>query len=160
MHKVILSALGTFLLAGCATIASAPPAPDIITYATEPCFGACPVYRLTVSSDGIAVFEGKAHTQVIGRRSFVLKQEEYEAFKAALEPYRPVGDKVLGRDPSQCNNRVATDLPGVDIRWVTEDRNDHLYAYYGCDMEGNAAMFDALQRAPRELPLAIYIGQY
>lgn len=160
MRKFALVALGATALSGCMAIPDAPPAPDVITYATEPCFGRCPVYRLTVSSDGIAVFEGRENTLVTGRRTFAIKLEEYAAFKAMLEPYRPVGERILGRDPAQCNNRVATDLPGVDIRWSSEDRSDHLYAYYGCDMEGNREMYQALMRAPYELPMTIYIGQY
>ncbi|MBB3764006.1 DUF6438 domain-containing protein [Sphingomicrobium lutaoense] len=159
MVKAILAAIGPILLAGCATIPSAPKAPDVITYATEPCFGRCPVYRLTVSSDGVAVFEGKANTLVTGRRTFVVKEEEYQAFKAMLEPHRPVGERIIRPGSEECRN-AATDHPGVDIRWATEDRSDHLSAYYGCDMDLNRDMYEALMRAPYELPMTIYIGQY
>ncbi|WP_260484383.1 DUF6438 domain-containing protein [Sphingomicrobium flavum] len=159
MRTLGLAAIGAFTLAGCTTIPSAPPAPDVITYATEPCFGKCPVYRLTVSSDGVAVFEGRENTLVTGRRTFVVKLDEYEAFKAKLEPYRPVGEEIIRPGSPGCD-RVATDMPGVDIRWTTEDRNDHLSVYYGCEMESRAGMHADLLRAPYELPITIYLGQY
>ena len=38
-----------------------------ITIERTPCFGKCPVYRLTLRGDGTVVFEGKANTDSTGR---------------------------------------------------------------------------------------------
>lgn len=122
-----------------------------IRYETGPCFGACPVYVLTVRSDGTGTFEGRQHTAVQGVREFTLTPAQFADFRARLEPYRPVGQRRLSTGP-ECNGRVATDLPSVEISWTQKGPQSRLYAYYGCDMEGNAAMFEALQNAPKALP--------
>jgi len=46
------------------TMPDAPVAiePDSIAYETGPCFGACPVLRVSVRPDGSGIFEGRQHT--------------------------------------------------------------------------------------------------
>lgn len=151
--------LGLLLaLSGCQSIPKAPPAPETIRYETGPCFGVCPVYTVTVSSDGIASFEGKQNTQIIGRRSFVIRADEYEAFKAALAPWRPNGEAMLVPGKPECMPE-ATDMPSVDVRWSKEEGSDHLFVYFGCNMDANQVMFDALADAPMALPLNAFVGQ-
>ena len=154
---ITVAALG---LSACATATGevAPPPPPTagmfleIRYETGPCFGACPVYALTVSRNGSGVFEGRQHTAVVGTRSFTVTPEQFAAFRNRLEPYRPydVQDRRIA-DPN-CGGRVATDLPSVDIIWTEKGPRQHLFAYYGCDMERNAALFEALRNAPQALP--------
>ena len=51
-------------------------------------------------------------------------------------------------------------MPSVDISW-TDTKPSHLYVYYGCDMERNAAMFEALRNAPGTIPeLQLLIGKH
>ena len=51
------AALGASLLLAACAAASAPASPaETISFETGPCFGACPVYRLTVNSDGSGTF--------------------------------------------------------------------------------------------------------
>ena len=49
--------------AACATVPPAASAQSI-SYETGPCFGACPVFRVTVSPDGSGTFEGRRFTAV------------------------------------------------------------------------------------------------
>src|SRR3546814_1765112 len=58
------------------------------------CFGACPVYTVTVSPDGQGVFAGKRFTAVTGERTFALPRDAYDRFAAALAPYRPESGEV------------------------------------------------------------------
>src|SRR3546814_11246735 len=52
MRSILLLA-PLIALAGCVAGGTATPADRAtITYATQPCFGACPVYTVTVSPDG------------------------------------------------------------------------------------------------------------
>ena len=145
--------IASALLAGCA---AAPPPPtagtvETIRYETGPCFGMCPVYVLTARSDGTATFEGKRDTAVQGTRDFAITPAQYANFRSRLQPYRPTGERRLTAG-EECNGRVATDLPSVDITWTAKGPQSRLIAYYGCDMEGNAVMFEALRRAPEALP--------
>lgn len=156
MFRLLLVLASGAALASCAAIPGAPKAPETIRYATGPCFGTCPVYVVTVSSDGVAAYDGRNHVQVEGRRTFVVSDAEFEAFKAALAPYRPEGIRKL--DHSTCTN-MATDLPTIEVAWNDGKRRDILSVNLGCDMETNRPMFQALQAAPLQLPLDIYVGR-
>jgi hypothetical protein len=156
-------------LAGCARNAGEAPVPDkpapipiesdSIRYETGPCFGRCPVYSVTVRSDGSGVFEGKQHTEVTGTREFKLSADQYKAFADALAAWRPAsGEKRIVPGEPGCE-QVATDLPSVSIRWTRAIGDSQgLDFYYGCDMEKNEAMANALGNAPDALPLEELIG--
>ncbi|WP_265570389.1 DUF6438 domain-containing protein [Sphingomicrobium nitratireducens] len=153
----ILIALGlAATTAGCMAIPPAPEGPQVISYETQNCFGACPVYEVTVSSDGVGTFEGKEHVSALGIHHFTVTRGQFDAFAATLAPWRPDGDRSLV--DGACNGRIATDLDGVVVRWTDSGGSDRLSAYYGCDMEGNAAMFEALRAAPRHLPIGAMIA--
>ena len=57
----------------------------------------------------------------------------------------------------QCRS-YATDMPGVDVFWNrATGKPDVLSAYFGCDMEGNRALFDGLKAAVDALPIQDFI---
>ena len=143
------------LMAGCAAAPPSYPPPtagsvETIRYETGPCFGMCPVYVLTVRSDGTGTFEGRQHTAVEGVRDFTVSPAQFAEFRARLAPYRPVGERRIAEQ--NCGRMVAPDLPSVEITWTAKGPQSRLYVYYGCDMERNAAMFEALRRAPEAIP--------
>jgi len=143
-------------LAGCSHADHAGPKPipvesDSITYETGPCFGACPVYSITVRPDGSGVFTGKRFTAVTGERAFKLTAAQYEAFAARLAPYRPASGEV--RYEGKNCQQVATDMPSVDVRWTRAIGDSQaLMFYFGCDMDKNRAMANALGGAIEALP--------
>lgn len=151
-----LTILCAAALAGCMSIPGAPKAPETIRYVTGPCKGTCPVYVVTVSSDGVAMYDGRQNVLVTGRRTFVVSDNEYQAFKAALAPWRPQGTRELRG--AACTTQ-ATDLPSVEVAWRDEERSDILHADFGCDREANQALFSALANAPRTLPLGPFVGR-
>jgi hypothetical protein len=146
-------------LAGCATTAGAAPEARVesISYETGPCFGACPVYRVTVNRDGTGQFEGQRFTAVTGERRFAVAPELYRAFAAHLEPLRPAsGERLYSGEACAM---MATDLPSADVKWRTRDgAEQHLYFYYGCDMERNRGIAERLRSAPDLLPIRDLIG--
>jgi hypothetical protein len=144
-------------LAGCATTAGADPAGETISYETGPCFGACPVYKVTVSSDGSGIFEGRRFTAVTGERNFRLSPAQYRAFAAQLAPVRPERGTV--RYSGEACRMMATDLPSAEVVWSGSGEERRLYFYFGCDMERNRALAERLQAAPRLLPIAELIGR-
>lgn len=138
-----------------AAVARAPV--ETITYETTPCFGFCPAYKVTLSSDGRGVFEGGSHTAVQGKQSFRATPAQFAKFRAALQPYRPRGERILTSAP-QCK-MVATDQISVDVRWRSAGRTARLNYYFGCDMDKYRAMREALSAAPRALPIGNLIGK-
>ena len=164
MAKRWMAGVGALALGGCVQPGTGPaPIPieaDSITYSTGSCFGACPVYTVTVRPDGTGSFEGKRFTAVAGVRSFTLTRAQYDAFAARLAPYRPEsGARRFTPGEPGCR-RMATDMPSADVTWTRAIGDSQaLYFYFGCDMEANRAMIDALARAPDVLPIADLIGK-
>ena len=171
MRKGMIAGLGVVLagaaMSGCVVVDASssgnngrPVAleSETIRYETGACFGACPVYTVTIAPDGRGTFEGQRFTAVTGTRSFQASPEAYRLFAAKLAPYRPQGERQLRAGQPGCA-RLATDQPSVDVRWTGGGAApSHLNAYFGCDMEQNAAMFRALADAPRALPIGGFIG--
>lgn len=153
-------------VAGCArTPAPETPAPAAavtqISYSTGPCFGACPVYAFTVQANGDGSFEGKRFTQTGGTKPFKLTRAQFDAFAAALAPYRPKPgtDRRYAHGEKGCE-RAATDMPSAEISWTGPAGKSSLSYYFGCDMEANRAMADAIGNAPDLIPaLAPLIGE-
>ncbi|UYY58232.1 DUF6438 domain-containing protein [Sphingomonas sp. S2-65] len=153
------------VLAGCASDQARPGGTpvaiegDSITLETGPCFGACPVYAVTVKPDGTGVFEGKRFTAVSGERSFRLSRAQYDAFAGALAPYRPAsGDVRYEMGSPNCGN-APTDMPSTEVRWTRAiGDGQKLHFYHGCRSE-NAALAQALRDAPGLLPIGAMIGK-
>ena len=163
----MIVAMAGLALAGCARTAgpgTTGPIPiegDSITYATGPCFGRCPVFSITVRPDGSGTFTGIRFTAVTGERSFQLTPAQYQAFQRRLAPYRPEsGERRYSHGEPGCE-QGATDLPSVDIRWTRAiGDSQSLYFNFGCNMEQNRAMADALGNAPDAIPaLEALIGE-
>ena len=151
--------LASLTLAGCATVAAAPTGGlESIAYETGPCFGACPVYRVTVNRDGSGVFEGRRFTAVTGERRFQATAEQFRAFARHLAPLRPATGEVhySGENCSM----TATDMPSADVAWHgAGGAQQRLSFYFGCDMERNRAIAERLRAAPDLLPIADLIGR-
>jgi len=147
------------LLAASLALPAAAPRPatpaETIVFETGPCFGTCPVYRVTVNSDGGGTFEGRRFTAVTGTRAFRLTPRQYRAFAAQLAPLRPARGSV--RYSGEACASMATDLPSAEITWRSRRGVQNLYFYYGCDMQRNRAIARRLTAAPGLLPIGDYI---
>lgn len=154
--KIIAPAIAATLIAlpACATPRSVTPI-QTISFETGPCFGACPVYRVTVNSDGSGTFEGRRFTAVTGTRPFRATPAQYRAFAAHLAPLRPASGTV--RYSGDACRSMATDLPSAEVTWRSPRGEQILYFYYGCDMARNRAIAERLTAAPALLPIGDFI---
>ncbi len=165
MKRLGLVMLLGLALAGCArTPRPADPTPPIaqrsekILYAAFACKGPCPVFKVELRGDQSGIFTGTAHTRFTGTANFPVTPAQLAAFKAALAPYRPKGERRIEPGTAECA-RAATDMPGVEVRWGEGSKADRLYLYFGCDREAHRAMADALGNAPDLLPLSMLLGE-
>ena len=155
------SAIGLFAslaLVGCATTAGASGEQvESISYETGPCFGACPVYTVTVNRDGSGLFEGRRFTALTGERRFSVTPAEYQAFVRQLDPLRPAsGERLYSGEACEM---TATDLPSTDVRWrMRTGAEPHLHFYHGCDMDRNRPIAERLRAAADLLPIGDFIG--
>lgn len=148
------------LLGACAPMPSPADtaAPLSIRYETGPCFGRCPSFTVTVNDSGEGVFNGTRFTAVTGERRFTATPEQFRAFRQTLAPLRPDGEADYRMGSKLCPH-AATDQASVDVRWTQGTRTDHLYYYFGCDMQDRSKR-EQLRAAVRELPLQDLIGEY
>ncbi len=66
-----------------AAVTTAPEA--LVSLERTPCFGACPVYVVSVLSDGTTRFEGKRHVKITEPVEVKLEASVLEKLKAAFE---------------------------------------------------------------------------
>jgi len=154
--RLILTMSAILLASGCATVPAAPVAieADSISFETGPCFGTCPVYKVTVRPDGTGMFEGRRFTAVTGERAFRVSPAQYRAFEAQLAPLRPAEGEVR----EEC--MTVSDMASVQVTWFSQIGNSQgYYLYFGCDRERNQAARERLQAAPALLPIADLIGR-
>ena len=157
MKTAILMLAAAFAAAPATAAPVRRAVPESITYRTGPCMGGCPIYNVTVRSDGSATFEGVNFTMVRGRRDFRVTPAQYRAFAAWLAPIRPARGSIDYTQPGMCRS-MATDLPSATVTWTSGRREQRLHYYYGCDMERRRALAQRLSAAPARLPIGDFIG--
>ena len=150
------------LAAAVATLPATPllaqrGAADSITYETGPCYGFCPVYRVTVNANGTAVYQGIRHVAVRGERRFRLTPAQYLAFTGLLEPIRPTRGSIRYSTDAALCGPVVTDMPSTEVTWRRGRNRQTLYFYYGCRRQ--RAIGERLERAPALLPIGPWIAR-
>ena len=153
-----MSVAAPLTLLFCGIAEARPRAAETIRYETTGCFGFCPAYAVTVSSDGRGMFDGRGHTAVRGERAFTVSPAQFAAFRSRLKPVRPNGEVLIEPGKPLCG-AAATDQVRVDVRWQQGGVPDrHLSFYFGCGMGTHADLRKALVTAPAMLPIAGLIG--
>lgn len=160
--RLVMTIAALAILAGCTTTGAAEPqqAAETIRYERGPCFGVCPVYAVTVSSDGAGTFEGKRFTGVTGERTFAITPAQFADFRKRLAPYRPAtGERRIESGSADCG-AMMTDQSSVSVSWQGGGAAPaSLSLYYGCTAPDLAAMKQALGKAADALPIAALIAR-
>ena len=137
--KILFTSATGAVVVACALIVP-PPAPDysdlVITLERTACFGACPVYKLTIYGDGRVVYEGQQFVAVTGQQTATLTAEQVQELVNEIEKanYFALKDDYTA---------LVTDMPSV-ITSVTlngKAKTINHYGYCGADFD----------EAPKEL---------
>lgn len=103
-----------FLLAASILVAGARPEPEItkITLERTPCFGACPVYKLTIHRSRKVEFEGRAHVWEVGRQTGRISPENFRRLVSKIEEinFFSLKDRYDGKN-ADGSGVTVTDLP-------------------------------------------------
>ncbi len=164
MTRIRLSILALLLTAGCAAqppaavpaAKSVPSDVDRIEYSVGRCRGTCPAYRFSIASDGIAFFEGEAHTAAMGQSPVVAGPTLFRSIRDALAAARPEGAE-RSVSAETCT-RFYTDQQVVTVEW-TGATTRRLSFDLGCQDEGEAAVRQALSAARRLMPIDAQVGR-
>lgn len=90
------------------------------TISKSPCYGKCPVYTMTIYSDGRAVLEGKFNIDYIGTYETKLSEEELQEFTETAKriDYFGLEDKY---------DSEVTDLPSTTTSIVIDGEKKEVY---------------------------------
>ena len=104
----------------------------LITLERGPCFGSCPVYKVTIASDGTVTFEGRNFVKTKGTATGQIKPEDFKKLVDEFEQikYSSLDDKYERGSPG-CP-MAATDMPYVRTSIKTNDRAKSVSHYHGC----------------------------
>jgi acetamidase/formamidase len=118
---------------------------DEITLTRSPCFGTCPVYQVTIASDGTVTFEGRRFTKTTGTASGKISPNDFRKLVSEFEKinYFSLPDSFRPGTP-ECPRRV-TDMPSADTSIRVKGRTKRVAHYYGCGDTGVLPKLTALE---------------
>jgi len=132
---VALLALG-LAVAACAARETAPEpvdADDRITLERGPCFGACPMYTLTVWGDGRVEFDGRRFVAQEGRDTAQVPPADVARLFALADS---IGFHDLPADITPANERACggawTDMPSATVTIERGAASHTVNHYHGC----------------------------
>lgn len=107
----------------------------MITLERGVCFGRCPQYTLTITSDGSVIFDGKKDTKVLGKAEGMVSREDLKRLVVQFDKIKffQLEDRY---DYNTCPV-AATDAPSATVSLRLNGKAKTVYHYLGC-VENNA----------------------
>ena len=126
-------------LAACGPRAPHAPAPDsastpgtVVTLERGPCFGTCPVYRVSLSGEGSVTFEGTRFVSRVGTDSGRVRPEAVDRLLRSLDDAGFFAlDDAFVPDAPACGP-YHTDAPTVSITVRAPGRDKTVRHDHGC----------------------------
>jgi len=139
-------------LSGCTTLSAgqpaAPAAAETIAISVGPCFGFCPIYKVSLTPAGTVDFNGERHTAVLGERTREAGVPAYRNAAAALAAFRPQTGSTA---ETTCETRIS-DQQHYQISWTAADGTVTTLEHdKGCRSSRNETLNAALEGLPSQL---------
>jgi acetamidase/formamidase len=121
-------------------------ADDAITLERTACFGTCPMYQVTVTSDGTVTFNGERFTKTTGVAKGKISRESFRQLVAEFEKinYFALPDAYAPGTPV-CPQRI-TDMPSANTSIRLKGKAKSVAHYYGCGDSGPLVKLTALEK--------------
>ena len=118
---------------------------DVITLERTACFGACPMYKLTIASDGTVTFEGRQYTKTKGIARGQISPNDFRQLVAEFEKisYFSLPDNYSPGTPV-CP-QIITDMPSANTSIRLSGKMKSVNHYHGCGDSGALAKLTALE---------------
>jgi Domain of unknown function (DUF6438) len=149
------------LVMACGAASHAAPPPDdpagpaarhepLVTLERTPCFGFCPVYKVTIFRDGIVEYEGKRFVKVQGRATGRLSASQLAELRAlfARNGYLQLA--------SSYQKQQATDLPSAFTSYSPASGRTKSVKHY----LGDFSAPEALTRVEEGIDRSVHIEQW
>ena len=119
---------------------------DSITLERTACFGTCPMYKVTVTSDGTVTFNGERFTKTTGVANGKISRESFRQLVSEFEKinYFSLPDRYTPGTPV-CPQRI-TDMPSANTSIRLKGKAKGVMHYYGCGDKGALAQLTALEK--------------
>ena len=113
------------------------PPDTVITLERPGCFLFCPKYTLTISSDGLVTFEGKARVRMIGEAQSQITREKVQVLVAAFLKARffSLRDRYASKRDG-CRQIWVDSEPAI-TSIVMNERSKSVYHYLGCHQKSD-----------------------
>lgn len=135
--------------------AATPPA-ETISLSVGPCFGFCPVYDASISSDGTVEFVGRRHTAVLGERRRAVDARVYREIANAVSEFRPTSGTETAVD---CTSAVS-DTSQYRITWTgSAGTRTSATVAGGCPGGAGRRLVELLQTLPTKFGIAEWTQQ-
>ncbi len=97
----------------------------VITLERTVCFGACPVYELTIYGNGTVVYEGRQFVRVVGTRTTIISEEKVRQLVSEFDriDYFALSDSY--------EDYMVTDLPFAITSITIDERTKTVRHYHG-----------------------------
>ena len=123
----------------------APHRGDLIRLERTVCYGTCPIYAVTITSDGRVTFEGRQYTRVKGIARDRISKKKFRELVAQFQQmeYFSLPDRFAPGTPV-CP-QVITDMPSAITSIRLKRRSKTVSHYYGCGDSGALPKLTALE---------------
>ncbi len=130
LHSAIFLML--LISSGAQAQEAAKPAFDEIELQRTACFGACPIYTVTVHGDGSVDYKGIRYVAEVGMRHSKISSDAVKFLSGAFErvPFMTLQDSYASKEDG-CTE-LWTDNPSLIIRLKSSTKNKQIRYYAGC----------------------------
>lgn len=110
----------------------AVPHDTLITLERTGCYGMCPIYKVSISSDGTVVFEGNRFVKNIGTARSKISQGQISELLIMFEKINYFELSNQYAQPEDGCKEWLTDHPSAITTITTSGKSKSVTHYYGC----------------------------
>jgi Domain of unknown function (DUF6438) len=153
---LVLSATGA---SGIRVSAAAQQIPQdtLITLERTVCYGTCPSYKLTISSDGAVVFEGRRFVKKVGTVQSTISQEQLRDLIEKFDKINYFNLRNRYQDPEDGCDGFVTDNPSANTSIRINGKSKSVRHYYGCT---GIKVLDELTKLEQAIDDAVNTAQW
>lgn len=124
----VLTFAGVALAAPTATpvLDGGSSAPVLASLARTACFGHCPIYQVTVRTDGTVEYDGERFVKVVGHRTAKVDAQALQALRAAFT------DAHFLSLQGEFDCYDVTDNPSAIVTYRSGEKERTIRHYHGC----------------------------
>jgi len=120
------------------------------------CFGDCPIYDLTIQSNGKVIFEGKKYTKTIGRIESKLEKEKIKQLITEIEKANFFSlDNAYNYDSNNCPVFVE-DSPSITLYIKLNGKEKTINHGWGCWVDSPTENDSAIIKPKKNWSLRIF----